>query len=71
MIPALALDPETNFQLLGDSGSGFRYSLKWNGNTHLGFMIPALDTDPSQIISLLAIQYPDLDPALSRIAKPH
>ena len=46
MIPALDPDMESDFQLFGDSGSGFRSSKKRNRNTYKGVMILAHDPDP-------------------------
>ena len=41
IIPALDLDPESDFQLFEDSGTGFRSSKNWNR-----VMILALDPEP-------------------------
>ena len=43
MVPPLNPDPESDFQLFGDSRSGFGPRKKWNCNTYWGGMILALD----------------------------
>ena len=43
IIPALDLDPESDFQLFEDSGTGFRSSKNWNR-----VMILALDPEPEK-----------------------
>ena len=45
MIPALDPDPGSDFQIFGNSGSGFGPSKKQNRNTYKGFLILALDAD--------------------------
>ena len=46
MIPAHDPDPELDFQLFDDSGSGFGYRTMRNCNTYRGVMTLALDPDP-------------------------
>ena len=65
MIPAL--DPESDIQLFGDSGSGFRFSTIQNRNTYRGVMILALEPDPE---SDFQPPNPDLDPVRSGIVTP-
>ena len=60
IIPALDPDTESDFQLFGDSGSGFRSRKKRNHNV-LSFW----DSIRSQIFSLLMFLNPDLDPVKS------
>ena len=65
MIPAL--DPESDIQLFGDSGSGIRFSTIQNRNTYRGVMILALEPDPE---SDFQPPNPDLDPVRSGIVTP-
>ena len=45
MILPLDPDPESDFQLFGDSGSGFASSKKQHSNTYRGIMNSAMDPD--------------------------
>ena len=45
MSPALDPDPESDFPIFGDSGSGFVSSIKRNRN--IGVMIGTMDTNQS------------------------
>ena len=44
-IPAMDPDPELDFLLFGDSGSGFRFSKKQNCITYRSVTIPALESN--------------------------
>ena len=46
IIPTLDPDPESDFQLFGDSLSGFGCNKKQNRDTYRGVMILGLDSDP-------------------------
>ena len=58
MITSLDPDPESDFQLYGDSRFGS--NVKRNYNTDIGVIILAQDPIQSRIFRLLVI--PDLDP---------
>ena len=52
MIPALDPDPESDFQHLCNSGSGFGSIKKWNRNTYRCVIIPGLKPDTESDVQL-------------------
>lgn len=67
MIPALDPDPELDFQLYGDSRSGFGSSKKWNCKSCRGVLTPAQDPDPRCDFQPIGKSYPDSNPLKSGI----